>query len=134
MWILGPDQVNSTRCDDGELFGCDPPPADHGDPRWLRQAGHSGELPPERSWKSPGCDGTWLVMDIAGMVTGCQPMDGMRRPSSCLDAMIRVRWFFKFVGNAGWEMVGQGGGAGCADIHAAVPEFPSALCVSLPAR
>lgn len=113
-------------------FGCSAPPRNHCDPAWLTLAGHSGELQPERSYRTLGCNQRWLVMNINATVTGCQPLDGASAPSGCrVDA---VRWFFQFQPTHGWVMVAQGDRAGCASVHETVPAFSTALCDRLPAR
>ncbi len=131
-WALGTDGVSYRQCTGP--FGCEPPPKNHCDPAWLRLAGHSGELPPERSYTNRGCDGTWLVMDIDAVVTGCQPLDGRPPPAGCADAGEHVRWFFRFTERSWWTVVAAGNSAGCTDVHRQVPEFPTRLCAKLPPR
>jgi hypothetical protein len=130
QWGLRSDGTTYRQCTGP--FGCDSPPRNHCDPAWLTLAGHTGELPPERSYKNRGCDGTWLVMDVDAAVTGCQPLDGRPAPTGCADAGHHVRWFFRFT--KGWTVVAAGNSAGCADVHATVPDFPTRLCAKLPAR
>lgn len=127
-WRLLTDKRTFAECT--SVFGCNAPPSDHCDPQWLNLAGHSGELPPERSYATLACTQQWLIMNVTATVTGCQPMDGRSAPSGC--RYFRARWFFRFASaTRGWEQVAQGGVAGCVPVES-IPAFPQNLCRSLP--
>ncbi|MDQ7805320.1 hypothetical protein Q5425_16355 [Amycolatopsis sp. A133] len=89
------------------------PPADHCDPAWIGAAVSAAGA------ESPGttraCDPGWLVLDL--LVRQTEP------PSRTA-----FRW-----GGTGWTSFAQTRSAGCAEITAAEPKFPVALCKALPA-
>ncbi len=84
------------------------PPADHCAPAWI------GAAVSATGAASPGttraCDPSWLVVDLLP------------------DSRTAFRW-----SDAGWTSFAQVHSAGCADILAAEPKFPVALCKALPA-
>ncbi|WIV58664.1 hypothetical protein [Amycolatopsis nalaikhensis] len=89
------------------------PPADHCDPAWI------GAAVSAVGAESPGttrtCTPDWLVLDL--LVRQTDP------PSRAV-----FRWT-----DAGWASFAKVTTAGCADIRAAEPKFPAALCRTLPA-
>jgi hypothetical protein len=127
-WRLTADGRTFAEC--GGPFGCDPP-ADHCDDRWMYLLGHSGELPPERTWTVRACTPKWAVLDITATVTGCQPLDGRTPPAGCRSS--RHRGFFEWDATGrNWSQLPTGTGEGCAPV-AAIPRFPRSLCSGLPA-
>ncbi|MGV9363206.1 hypothetical protein [Amycolatopsis sp. NPDC003731] len=83
------------------------PPADHCDPAWIGAAvSAAGAAGPGTT---RACDPSWLVVDLEG-------------------ARSAFRW-----SDAGWTSFAQAHSAGCAEILAAAPKFPVALCKALPA-
>jgi hypothetical protein len=85
------------------------PPADHCDPAWIGAAVSATGA--ESGGTTRVCDPNWLVLDVAGP------------PSRTV-----FRW-----SDAGWTSLTQVKSAGCAEIRAAEPKFPAALCRTLPA-
>jgi len=88
------------------------PPADHCDPAWIGAAVSAAGA------ESPGttraCDPAWLIVDLP---------KGQSQPSRTA-----FRW-----SDSGWTSFAQARSAGCAEILAAEPKFPVALCKTLPA-
>ncbi|MBE8525863.1 hypothetical protein ILP97_51740 [Amycolatopsis sp. H6(2020)] len=88
------------------------PPADHCDPAWIGAAVSAAGA------DSPGttraCNPSWLVVDLP---------KGQAEPSRTA-----FRW-----SDSGWTSFVQARSAGCAEILAAEPKFPVALCKTLPA-
>ena len=121
-WALGADGATYTRCEGS--FGCEPPPADHCDEAWIDFLLSNVELAPDRDVDVLGCDGTWVVLDIDTAPSGCESDDGRPVPSGCTYS--HKRWFLTFVDKqTGWDVVAAGTSAGCTDVHATVPTFPS---------
>jgi hypothetical protein len=89
------------------------PPADHCDPAWIGAAVSATGA--ESAGTTRACDPNWLVLDL--LVHQTEP------PSRSV-----FRW-----SDAGWTAFAQVKTAGCADIRAAEPKFPAALCKALPA-
>ncbi len=89
------------------------PPADHCDPAWI------GAAVSAVGAESPGttrvCDPGWLVVDL--LLRQTEP------PSRSV-----FRW-----SDGGWTAFARVKSAGCAEIQAAEPKFPVALCRTLPA-
>jgi hypothetical protein len=83
------------------------PPADHCDPAWIGAAVSATGA--ESSGTTRACAPDWLVIDLPTGRTA-------------------YRW-----GGAGWTSFAQVKAAGCAEIRAADPKFPAALCKALPA-
>ncbi|WP_326956017.1 hypothetical protein [Amycolatopsis sp. NBC_01286] len=89
------------------------PPADHCDPAWIGAAVSATGA--ESSGATRACDSNWLVIDL--LLHQTEP------PSRTA-----FRW-----SDAGWTAFAQAKSAGCAEIRAADPKFPAALCKALPA-
>ncbi|WP_328445340.1 MULTISPECIES: hypothetical protein [unclassified Amycolatopsis] len=89
------------------------PPADHCDPAWIGAAVSATGA--ESSGATRACDSNWLVLDLLTHQT-----DPPSRTA--------FRW-----SDAGWTAFAQAKSAGCAEIRAADPKFPAALCKALPA-
>jgi len=89
------------------------PPADHCDPAWIGAAVSATGA--ESAGTTRVCDPNWLVLDL--LVRQTDP-----------PARAVFRW-----GGAGWTSFAQVKSAGCAEIRAAEPKFPVALCKTLPA-
>jgi hypothetical protein len=89
------------------------PPADHCDPAWIGAAVSAAAA------ASPGttraCVPGWLILDLT--TRQAEP------PSRTA-----FRW-----SDSGWTSFVRTGSAGCAEILAAEPKFPAALCRTLPA-
>lgn len=84
--------------------------------------------PPAHSdYDAVGCDGRWLVLNVGwpGGPAGC---DG----PSCGSGSTVTHWFFR-ASKRGWIIVASSRTAGCAGVHQAAPQFPTALCAGLPA-
>lgn len=88
------------------------PPADHCDPAWIGAAASATGA--ESAGTTRACDPNWLVLDL--LLRQTDP------PSRSV-----FRW-----SDAGWTSFAQVRSAGCADIRAAEPKFPVALCKTLP--
>ncbi|MFJ1762033.1 hypothetical protein ACIOD2_17040 [Amycolatopsis sp. NPDC088138] len=89
------------------------PPADHCDPAWIGAAVSATGA--ESSGTTRVCDANWLLLDL--------PAHQAEPPSRTA-----FRW-----SDAGWTSFAQAKTAGCAEIRAADPKFPTALCKTLPA-
>ncbi|WP_370970505.1 hypothetical protein [Amycolatopsis sp. cg9] len=89
------------------------PPADHCDPAWIGAAVSAAGA--ESAGTTRACDPAWLVVDLLVRQT--------EAPSRTA-----FRW-----GDGGWTSFAQTKSAGCAEIRAAEPKFPVALCKALPA-
>jgi hypothetical protein len=89
------------------------PPADHCDPAWIGAAVSAAGA--ESAGTTRVCDPDWLVVDL--LVHQADP------PSRAV-----FRW-----SDTGWTSFAQVRSAGCAEIRAADPKFPVALCKTLPA-
>lgn len=84
--------------------------------------------PPQHAdFNAVGCDSHWLVLDVGwpGGPSGC---DG----PSCGQNMAVTHWFFR-AGPHGWITIVSSLTAGCTRVHQVAPQFPTALCASLPA-
>jgi hypothetical protein len=83
--------------------------------------------PQDAAFNEVGCDSHWLVLDVGwpGGPSGC---DG----PSCSQNMAVTHWFFR-AGPHGWITIASSLTAGCTRVHQVAPQFPTALCVSLPA-
>jgi hypothetical protein len=131
MWSTAIDGATFQKC--RPAFGCAAPPDDHCARPWIDHIVAEAELPPERDLDVVGCDGTWLVLDVDAVVTGCQGLDGDPPPSGCAGSGTHVRWFLRFVDEeAGWDVLASTAQDGCAEVVATVPEFPTALCDGAP--
>lgn len=126
LWEPGPGPA-FVRCGG---MGCDPP-RDRCDPLYTHEVGADAEIPPERQVDVIACAAPWLVADVDAVVTGCQSVDGSTPPPSC--EVFSTRWFAHLDQDRTWQVVASGTGAGCADVHAQVPDFPRSLCQDLPA-
>lgn len=89
------------------------PPADHCDPAWIGAAVSASGA--ESAGTTRVCAPDWLVLDL--------PVRAAKTASRSV-----FRW-----GDTGWTAFAQVGSAGCAEIRAADPKFPLALCRTLPA-
>jgi hypothetical protein len=89
------------------------PPADHCDAAWVGAAASAAGA--ESAGTTRACDPGWLVLDL--LLRQTEP------PTRTV-----FRW-----GDAGWTSFAQVKSAGCAEIRAAEPKFPVALCKTLPA-
>lgn len=96
------------RCN--ERLGCHPP-ADHCDPAWVGQLESAAEA--EYSGTTRACDQNWLIQDL-------------QRHSGQAATRIVYRW-----ADTGWASVARATGAGCGEILATEPKFPTALCTDL---
>jgi hypothetical protein len=113
------------RCSDQ---GCGPfnwPPAGC-TARSYQQAMLSTGPPMHAFYRVLGCDGRWLVLDVAwpGGPAGCD--------APCTPSLVSTRWFFR-AGPHGWVTITTGRTAGCLQVHTAEPRFPARLCAGLPA-
>lgn len=116
------------RCD--EHLGCTPP-ADPCAEAWIDKVTFDADVPVKHlngARDVRGCDGTWLVLDINRHVGDCPPADGV---PACPATGHASRVVYRWTGN-GWNGVAGAKGAGCDEIKAQLPEFPSALCDRLP--
>jgi hypothetical protein len=101
-----------------------PPPATCSDASY--SAAMVATAPPQDAdYNAVGCDGHWLVLDVGwpGGPSGC---DG----PTCNSASTVTHWFFR-AGPEGWIVIANSRTAGCADVHKAAPQFPTALCAGL---
>ncbi|WP_242545884.1 hypothetical protein [Amycolatopsis sp. MtRt-6] len=89
------------------------PPADHCAPAWIGAAASAAAAVGPGTTRA--CDPGWLVLDF--------PQQQADPP-----ARTAFRW-----SDAGWTSFARTRSAGCADIRAAEPKFPVALCKALPA-
>ncbi|WP_410566560.1 hypothetical protein [Amycolatopsis sp. cmx-4-61] len=99
---------NWRKCD--EHLGCEPP-ADHCSPAWVAQLEFSAEA--EFPGTTRACDQNWLIHDL-------------QRHRGQAPSRVAYRW----AGN-GWASFASSQGGGCAEILAAEPKFPTALCQNL---
>ena len=83
--------------------------------------------PQDADFNAVGCDSHWLVLDV-GWPGGSSGCDG----PSCGQNMAVTHWFFR-AGPHGWITIASSLTAGCTRVHQVAPQFPTALCVSLPA-
>ncbi len=132
-WSTAIDGTTWQRC--RPAFGCAPPPADRCAQPWMDDIVADVELPPERDLDVVACDGTWLILDVDAVVSGCQGLDGDPPPSSCAGSGTHARWFLRFVDEeAGWgDVLLSTTQGGCTEVVAAVPGFPPALCEGIAA-
>jgi hypothetical protein len=117
-------------------FGCEGPPADHCDRSWIDLLLSGVEIAPERQVDTVACDGTWLILDVDAVISGCESRDGVSPPSGCAGKGTHTRWFARFneAKPAGWNVVASGTTAGCAVPDARGLHVPRSLCRDLPAR
>lgn len=117
-------------------FGCAGPPTDHCDQAWIDQLLSGVEIAPERQTETVACDGTWLILDVDAVVSGCESRDGAAPPSGCAGKGTHARWFARFSEKdpVGWDVVASGDEAGCAVPAAKHLDIPRALCRDLPGR
>jgi hypothetical protein len=113
------------RCGDQ---GCGPfivPPASCTTPSY-QQAMLSTAPPMHAVYQVRGCDGRWLVLDVAwpGGPAGCD--------APCNPHLAVTRWFFR-AGPDGWVTISTALTAGCAQVRKAEPRFPARLCAGLAA-
>jgi len=111
------------RCNDQ---GCGPfivPPASC-TTRSYQQAMLSTGPPMHAAYQLLGCDGRWLVLDVAwpGGPAGCD--------APCTPSLVVTRWFFR-AGPHGWATITTSSTAGCPQVHKAEPRFPARLCAGL---
>ncbi len=121
-----PDGARYRTCD--EILGCQPP-ADHCDRAWIDTALYSMDLPVKRTGAVSNvvaCDGTWLVLELNRGAGNCPP------DQPCASTA-ETRRLFLYFGQYGWDTVASTRDAGCAAVHAERPDFPAALCETLPA-
>lgn len=114
-----------------EFLGCDPP-ADHCDPKWIDKAVFALDVSVKHIRgvrKERGCDGNWLVVDIDRSVGMCPPVDGQ---SACSVPANVTRFYLEWR-SENWLQFAGTRNAGCADVKAKRPDFPTALCENLPA-
>jgi len=88
------------------------PPADHCDPAWIGAAVSAAGA--ESAGTTRACDPAWLVVDLLVRQTEAPTRTAFR-------------W-----SDGGWTSFAQTKSAGCAEIRAADPKFPVALCKTLP--
>lgn len=127
QWAPEGDRYRS--CD--EHLGCYPP-ADHCDPVWIDQAVYYMDVPVNRIRgvrDVVACDGTWLVLELNRGAGNCPPTEGVAQPCVVDDKTNRL---FLHFGQHGWDSVAGTRDAGCAAVHTERPDFPAALCESLP--
>jgi hypothetical protein len=112
------------RCD--TELGC-APSADHCDATWTLQAFNGLDVPRHAGRHIEHCDQQWLVMtvDVNSAACGAGGRPGCSAPPSV------ARYVFRFA--TAWVLAARTVTAGCAQIRAAVPEFPEQICASLPA-
>ncbi|GHF91878.1 MULTISPECIES: hypothetical protein [Amycolatopsis] len=91
-------------------LGCDPP-ADHCDPAWIAQ--RNGGADAEYSGTTRSCDQDWLIQD-------------RQRHGGQAATRVVYRW-----ASYGWASFAEAKGGGCAELLAADPKFPTALCQNL---
>ncbi|MFY1673094.1 hypothetical protein ACN27G_24540 [Plantactinospora sp. WMMB334] len=120
-----PDGDGYRRCDPD--LGCTPP-ADHCDTTWVLAAMKGMDVPRNSSRHVEECDGRWLVMTVNLNSTQC----GAGGRPGCSAPPSVYRYFLRFE-PAGWRTVARSAGPGCADVLKAAPDFPPALCRTLPA-
>ncbi|MFI6236548.1 hypothetical protein ACIBD9_23560 [Micromonospora sp. NPDC050784] len=114
------------RCD--PTFGCDPMPTDRCDPAWVSVAVRGMDVSRHSTGSVEGCDGTWLVMTVPFDPVPC----GAEARPGC-DASVNVRrYFLRWAGQGGWATIANSTKAGCGDVRATEPTFPSRLCADLP--
>jgi hypothetical protein len=121
-----PDGARYRTCD--EILGCQPP-ADHCDRAWIDNALYYMDLPVNRTGAVSNvvaCDGTWLVLELNRGAGNCPP------DQPCASTA-ETRRLFLYFGQYGWDTVASTRDAGCAAVHIERPDFPAALCESLPA-
>ena len=111
------------RC--SETMGCDPPPADHCDPFWIRLTVRGMDVSRHSTGHKEACADPWLVMTVPDdpAVCGAVPRGG------CDATTTTRRYFLRFIGE-GWDILARATGPGCAGAPA---EFPRRLCEDLPA-
>lgn len=131
LWTRADGTAAFQPCDD--TLGCHPP-ADRCDRAYVELMFSRTEVAPERQVDIVACDGNWMVLEIDAVMTGCQSLDGMPPPTGCAGTGTHARWFATLHPDEGWEVVASGDAAGCADVHATVPDFPPDLCDDLPVR
>jgi hypothetical protein len=108
-----------------EHLGCHPPD-DHCDRTWIDEAITHMDVPRHSYLDTVHCDQTWLVLDINTNAGAC----GAGRPD-CTAPPSVTRWFFHF--DERWQEVGGTRRAGCADVLAREPRFPTSFCSDLAA-
>ncbi|AVT38904.1 hypothetical protein C6W10_23475 [Plantactinospora sp. BB1] len=120
-----PDGTGYRRC--SADLGCTPP-ADHCDSTWVLAAIKGMDVPRNSSRKVEKCDGNWLVMTLDLNTNQC----GVGGRPGCSAPPARYRYFLRFE-SAGWRTVLRTTAPGCADVLTVRPDFPAALCRTLPA-
>jgi hypothetical protein len=107
---------------------CNPAPASCGDPT-LRDAIANNDVPAHFYMYNKRCAEPFAVVDV-DLAAGACPRDD-RGPSPCAGQRID-RMFFR-IQDGMWILVARGRSAGCADVSAVDPSFPSSMCEDLPA-
>ena len=93
-----------------QVVDCDPPD-DHCNPAWIGPLEFSAEA--EFPGTTRACDQNWLIHDL-------------QRHSGQPPTRVAYRW-----AGTGWKSFASANGGGCAEILAAEPKFPTALCQNL---
>lgn len=119
---------------DGEWSGCDhvvmtcesePAACDNGS---LRAAISNADVPRRFGMSNTRCESRFAVVDVDYGAGACPAGDSA--PNRCVGQ--RVRRQFWRVENERWVLIAAGTRAGCEDVMAAEPQFPSSLCEDLP--
>lgn len=129
LWAPADGATAFRQCHD--ILGCHPP-ADRCDPAYVELMLSRSEVAPERQVDIVACDGTWMVLEIDAVMSGCQSLDGRSPPTGCAGSGTHARWFATAHPDEGWNVVVSGDAGGCGDVHATIPDFPTALCQDLP--
>jgi hypothetical protein len=111
------------RCD--ARLGCHPPTFGCDQP-WIDQALRDADTPPRSKRNVEGCDGHYLVMTIDVGTSACPANDA----SACDGPSRALHWFFRAIDDR-WRAITATTSGGCADVIAAEPLFPTALCTDL---
>lgn len=114
-----------TNCPYGQV--CDDEPASC-DNATLRDAIASADVP-RRFHMEERCEAPFAVVDVDYGAGACSADDSA--PNRC--AGLRVHRHYWRITDDRWTQIGLDDGAGCGDIHALAPDFPSELCADLPA-
>ncbi|MEV6900952.1 hypothetical protein [Amycolatopsis sp. NPDC051372] len=115
------------RCD--KFLGCTPP-ADHCAGQWVDRAVFDLDVPVKHLngvRTVLACDGSWLVLDLDRHVGDC-PAEG----TSCVPGAGPIQRIVYSWDPRGWKLETGTKTGTCAEIRAALPKFPAALCAKLP--
>ncbi|CAG7615577.1 hypothetical protein [Actinacidiphila bryophytorum] len=107
-------------------LGCTPPATGCTDASY-DQALLAVAAPAHTYRDSEDCDGNWLVLDFSWR-TG--PACGDSGSSACT-SRLGDRYFFR-AEPSGWVPLTSGAAGGCGSVHKVAPDFPTAMCASLP--